>query len=98
LYVSMGNARTKSNGHREGKVENIYLLETVKILQSDVWRYKVGNERIMRTQEEKRNINTQLLQSLNMLQRRMDKESYSRKEKEHRPHARREYGKSFPKL
>jgi hypothetical protein len=59
----LGNARTESNGHREGKAENIDLVETMRSPQRDVWSYRADNERIMRAQEEKNNINTQLLQS-----------------------------------
>jgi hypothetical protein len=40
FYVSLGNAEIESNGHKEGKEENIYLVETVRIMQIDVWSYR----------------------------------------------------------
>jgi len=48
LYVSLGNAGTNSNGHREGSIEKIDLVETMRILQGDVLSYKENNEIIIK--------------------------------------------------
>jgi hypothetical protein len=50
----MGNEGTNSNGHREGKEENMNLVETIKSFQKDVQRYKADNERLMKSKESKR--------------------------------------------
>jgi hypothetical protein len=69
MNVSLGNVETESNGHKEGRVESIDLVETIKSLQRDVLSYKVDNEKLMKSRE-KNNINTKLLQSLDNLQKR----------------------------
>jgi len=61
LYVSMGNAGTKSNGHGEGKGKSMNLVETIKNLQRDVQRYKDNNERLMKVNEPKYGFNIKLL-------------------------------------
>ena len=65
----VGNVETKSNGCR-GKGEKETLIETVRSLNMEVQSYKEDNERLMR---EKSQINSQVLPSLNQLQREMKK-------------------------
>ena len=62
----------------------------IKILKRDVLSYKTDNQKLMKYQEEKNNINTKLLQSLDNLHKNMDKEEDSRKVEDHNFHARRE--------
>jgi hypothetical protein len=57
----MGNTDTKSNGRRD-----MHELVTMRILQREVWIYRVDNEKIMKSQEE-------ILQCLNMLQKQDNK-------------------------
>jgi hypothetical protein len=52
MDVHMGNEGTNSNGHGEGKEENMNLVETIKNLQKDVQSYKDDNERIMKSKEK----------------------------------------------
>jgi hypothetical protein len=63
LHASMGNVETESNGRRDrrGTV-------TMRSLQKEVQSYRDDNERIMKAQEE-------ILQSLNMLQKQVNKDS-----------------------
>ena len=72
LHISPGNAEIESNGHIS-RVEYVKLAKTMKRLQREVKIYKEENERLIRAQEEKNQINTQLLQSLNNLQRQPNK-------------------------
>jgi len=52
LHVSKGNVETESKEHRD-KVEPLELVETMRILQKEVQRYRVlDNERMIRAQEE----------------------------------------------
>lgn len=76
LNVNLGDVETESNGHRDGRVESVDLVETIKSQQRDALSHKADIERIMRAQEEQNHINTvtQLLQSLNILQQKMNKE------------------------
>jgi hypothetical protein len=43
---------TNSNGHGEGRDENMNMVETIRILQKDVQSHKVDNERLMRAKEQ----------------------------------------------
>jgi hypothetical protein len=43
MYVSTGNEYTNSNGHGEGKEENMNLVETIKNMQKDVNSYNDDN-------------------------------------------------------
>jgi hypothetical protein len=52
MYVIMGNEGTHSNGHEEGKVESMNLVETIKILQKDVQSSKYENDRLMKSKEK----------------------------------------------
>jgi hypothetical protein len=87
--INLGNEETKSNGHRS-RVEPVELVETMRSLRMGVQSYRAYNEKIIRVQEEQNQINTQLLQSLNQLQRQVKNRSGSRHEEEGRLHARRD--------
>jgi hypothetical protein len=50
--MNMGNVKTKSNRHGEGKEESMNLVETIKSLQRDVQSYKVDNERLVKDKEQ----------------------------------------------
>ena len=51
MDVHLGIEGTTSNGHGEGRDENMNMEETIKILQKDVQIHKANNERIMRAKE-----------------------------------------------
>jgi hypothetical protein len=55
-------------------VEHVELVETMSGLQKEVQSYRKNNERMIRSQEEQNHINTQMLQSLNILQRKIKKD------------------------
>jgi hypothetical protein len=63
MHVSMGNAKTKSNGRRD-RHEHI----TMRSLQREVQSYRDADENIMKAREE-------ILQSLNMPQKQANKDS-----------------------
>jgi hypothetical protein len=65
------------------------LVETIKSLQRDVLSYKADNEKLMRAQEQQNGINIRLLQSLDIIEKKVDKEIESSKSKSHRSHAKR---------
>jgi hypothetical protein len=43
MYVHLGIEGTNSNGHGEGRDENMNMVETIKNLQKDVQGHKVDN-------------------------------------------------------
>jgi hypothetical protein len=52
MDVHLGIEGTNSNGHGEGRDENVTMVETIKNLQKDVQSHKYGNERLMRAKEK----------------------------------------------
>jgi hypothetical protein len=86
MYVNIGNEGTNSNGHGEGKEENMNLVETIKILQKDVQSYKAYNERLMKAKEQQESFNIKLMQNLDKIEKKMDKESDSSKSGSHMFH------------
>jgi hypothetical protein len=59
-----------------------------------VLRYKDDNERLMKSQEKQNGFNIKLLQSLDMIEKKVDKETDSSKSKDHRSHAKKEESRS----
>jgi hypothetical protein len=89
LYVNMGSVRIESNGHGEGKEEIMNLVETIKNIQRDVLSYNVDNEKLMRAQEHQNGIKIRLLQSLDKIEKKVDKEIETSKSMSHGYHAKR---------
>jgi hypothetical protein len=80
LYVGLGVDGTKS------KEERINLVETIKGLQKYVQSYKVDNERLMKAKEQQDDFNVKLMQSLDIIEKKMDKETESSRSRSHRSH------------
>jgi hypothetical protein len=64
------------------------LVETIKSLQRDVHIYKVYNESLMKSKEQQGGFNIKLLQGLDRIEKKMDKETESSMSRTHRSHAR----------
>ena len=73
FYVGLGVDGTKS------KEECINLVETIKGLQKYVQSYKDDNERLKKSKEQQEHFNMKLMQSLERIENKFDKESGSRK-------------------
>jgi hypothetical protein len=86
MYVNIGNEGTNSNGHGEGKEESMNLVETIKSLQKDVQSYKYYNERLMKSKEQQKGFNIKLMQDLDKIEKKMDKENDLRKSESHSSH------------
>jgi hypothetical protein len=52
MDVHLGIEGTNSNGHGEGRDENMNMVETIKKLQKDVQSHKSDNARLMRDKEQ----------------------------------------------
>jgi hypothetical protein len=52
MDVHLGMEGTNSNGHREGKEDNMNMVETIRNLQKDVQSLKDDNEKIMKAKEQ----------------------------------------------
>jgi hypothetical protein len=77
MYVHMGNEGTNSDGHGECKEESMNLVDTIQGLQKDVQSYKYDNERIIKSKEQQEDFNIKLMQSLDIIEKNMDKETKS---------------------
>jgi protein required for attachment to host cells len=62
------------------------LVETVKVLQKDVQSYKDDNERLMRAKAQQDDFNVKLMQSLDIIENKMDKETESSRSRSRRSH------------
>jgi hypothetical protein len=89
MYVHMGNEGTNSNGHGEGKEESMNLVETIKSLQNDVSSYEEYNERLMKSREQQEDFKIKLMQSLDKIEKKMDKETESSRLGSHKSHDKR---------
>jgi predicted RNase H-like nuclease (RuvC/YqgF family) len=85
MDVHLGIEGTNSNGHGDERNENMNMEETIKNLQKDVQSHKDDNERLMRDNEQQDDFNMNLMQILNRIENKLDKESGSRKSRSHRP-------------
>jgi hypothetical protein len=64
------------------------LVETIKGLQKYVQSYKVDNERLMRAKEQQGDFNVKLMQSLDKIEKKMDKEIETSRSRSHMSHDR----------
>jgi hypothetical protein len=85
MDVHLGIEGTNFNGHGDERNENMNMAETIKNLQKDVQSHKSNNERLMRAKEQQDDFNMNLLESLNIIQKKLDKESGSSKSGSRRP-------------
>jgi hypothetical protein len=83
MDVHLGIEGTNCNGHGEGRDENMNMVETIKNLQKDVQSHKYDNERLMRAKEQQDDFNMKSMNILNRIEKKLDKESGSRKSRSH---------------
>jgi hypothetical protein len=62
------------------------LVKAIKSLQKDIQSYKVDNDKLMKDKEEQDGLNIKFLQSLDIIEKNMDKETESNKTGRHRSH------------
>ena len=60
------------------------IAKTIKNLQKDVQSHKADNVRLMRAKEQQYDFNMELLEGLNIIENKLDKESGSSKSESHR--------------
>ena len=75
---------TNSNEHGEERNENMNMAETIKNFQKDVKSHKVDNERLMRAKEQQDDFNMKLLEGLNIIEKKLVKESDSSRYESHK--------------
>jgi hypothetical protein len=85
MDVHLGIEGTNSNGHGEERNKNMNMVETIKNMQKDVQSHKADNERLMRAKEKQYDFNMKLLEGLNKIEKKLVKESDSRKFESRKP-------------
>ena len=71
--VQVENSETESNGRRLQETPP-YFSATMRILTMEMQSYRENNERVVKAQEEKNQLNAAMLQSLTDIQRKMNSE------------------------
>ena len=79
MNFQLGMEGTDSNGHGEGKEEDINVAKTIRKLQTNVQSHKDDNERLMKAKEHQEDFNMKLMQSPNIIENKVDMENGSRK-------------------
>ena len=69
--IRFGNSKTKSNGRRFQDTPP-YFAATMRSLRVEMQSYRADNERLVKAQEEKNQLNSSMLQSLRDIQRQMN--------------------------
>jgi hypothetical protein len=84
MDVHLGVEGTNSNGHGEEIDKDMGMMKIIKNLQKDVQIYQEDNERLKRAKEQHEDFNMKLIQSLERIEKKLDKESGSNKSGSHR--------------
>jgi hypothetical protein len=84
MDVHLGMEGTNSNRHGEERNEDMNMAETIKNLQKDVQSHKDDNERLMKAKEQQDDFNMKLLEGLNIIEKKLVKESDSSKSESHK--------------
>jgi hypothetical protein len=83
MDVHLGIEGTNSNGHGEEIDKEVNMMKIIKNLQKDVQMHQEDNKRLMRAKEKQGDFNMKLMQSLERIEKKLDKESGSNKSENH---------------
>jgi hypothetical protein len=79
MDVHLGIEGTNSNGHGEEIDKEVSMMKIIKNLQKDVQIHQEDNERLKRAKEKHEDFNMKLMQILEIIENKLDKESGSNK-------------------
>jgi hypothetical protein len=79
MEVHLGVEGSNSNGHGEELDKEGNMMKIIEILQKYVQTYQEDNKKLMKAQEELGEFNIKLIQSLERIENKLDKESDSSK-------------------
>jgi hypothetical protein len=83
MYVHLGVEGTNSNGNEEEIDKDVSIMKIFKKLQKDVQIHHEDKKRLMRAREQQGDFNMKLMRSLEIIERKLDKESGSNKSGSH---------------
>ena len=75
----MDKEGSNSHGHGEEKDENFNMMKIIERLQKDVQTHRADNRKLMKAREQQGEFNIKLIQSLERIEKKLDKESDSSK-------------------
>jgi hypothetical protein len=84
MDVHLGMEGTNSNGHGEERNEDMNIAETIKNFQKDIQIHKDDNEKLMKAKEQEDDFNMKLLEGLNIIEKKLVKESDSSRSESHK--------------
>jgi hypothetical protein len=79
MDVHLGVEGSNSNGHGEEIDKEENMKKIIKKLQKDVQTHRADNKKLMKAREQQGEFNVKLMQSLERIENKLDKESGSRK-------------------
>jgi hypothetical protein len=84
MDVHLGVEGTNSNGHREEIDKDVSMMKIIKNLQKYVQIHQEDNKRLKRSKEQHEEFNMKLMQILEIIENKLDKESESIQSGSHR--------------
>jgi len=84
MDVHLGIEGTNSNGHGEEIDKEVNMMKIINNLQKDVQMHQEYNKRLMTDNEQQGDFNMKLMQSLEIIENKLDKESGSNKSGSHK--------------
>jgi hypothetical protein len=84
MNVHLGVEGSKSNGHGEDIYKDVNMMKIIERLQKDVQNHQADNIKLMKSRDQQGEFNLKLMQILERIERKLDKESDSSKSGSHR--------------
>jgi len=79
IHDQLDKEISNSHGYGEGKYENLDMMKIIERLQKDVQTHQEDNRKLMKSREQQGEFNIKLIQILERIENKLDKESDSRK-------------------
>jgi hypothetical protein len=79
MDVHLGVEGSNSNGHREEMDKEGNMMKIIERLQKDAQAHRVDNRKLMKARDQQGKFNLKLMQSLERMEKKLDKESDSSK-------------------
>jgi hypothetical protein len=83
MDVHLGVEGTNSNGHGEEIDKDVSMMKIIKKFQKDIQIHQEDNERLKKSKRQQEDFNMNLMQNLEIIENKLDKESGSNKSGSH---------------
>jgi hypothetical protein len=79
MDIHLGFEGSKSNGHGEEMDKEGHMMKIIERLQKDAHAHQADNKNLLKAKDRKGEFNLKLMESLEIIENKLDKESDSRK-------------------